>query len=138
MGLKPALFIVAALMLMAVPSANQAWAGGDAAKGKKVFNKCKACHTVKEGKNRIGPSLYGIVGRQAGTVAGYKKYSASYVKAGKQGLKWEPDTLIGYLEHPKKFMAGYLKQKKAKTKMTLKLKKLQQRQDVVAYLQSLQ
>ena len=42
----------------------------DAAKGRKVYNKCKACHALKAGKNKIGPSLYGILDRKAGTIAG--------------------------------------------------------------------
>ena len=135
MGLKTALVVVVTMMFMAVPSINQAWADGDAAKGKKSFSKCKACHTVKKGKNRVGPSLFGIVGRQAGTAPGYK-YSSSYVEAGKKGLKWEPDTLSAYLEDPAKFMAAFLKKKKAKTKMKNKFKKLKLRQDIIAYLQT--
>ena len=50
-----------------------AMAAGDADAGKKVFKKCKACHTIDEGgKNRVGPNLWGIFGRQAGTKEGYK------------------------------------------------------------------
>ena len=137
MGSRLAPAVVVALTLTAAPFATQVWAGGDPAKGEKGFAKCKTCHTLEEGKNRIGPSLYGIVGRQAGTVEGYK-YSPSYVEAGKKGLKWDPDVLIAYLEDPSKYLANFLNQKRAKSKMQMKFKQLQLREDIVAYLQSLQ
>ena len=57
----------------------------DAAAGEKVFAKCKACHVVDEDKNKIGPSLKGVIGRTAGTHAGFK-YSPAMVEAGKAGL----------------------------------------------------
>lgn len=74
-----------------------------AADGKKVFNKCKACHTVKEGgKNRVGPALFGIVGRKSASVAGYK-----YSKAMQGwGGTWTEDNLKTYLENPRKFIKG--------------------------------
>ncbi len=102
---------------------------GDAAKGKKVFNKCKACHTVKAGKNKVGPSLAGIVGKKAGTVKGYKKY---------KGLKgadwsWNEAELNGYLANPKKYLKGKTGKKSA---MVLKLKKKKDRDNVIAYLKA--
>src|SRR3546814_3347168 len=45
---------------------------GDAAAGEKVFNKCKACHTVDAGKNKVGPSLHDIIGRAPASVEGFK------------------------------------------------------------------
>ncbi|MEP4476522.1 MAG: c-type cytochrome, partial [Lentilitoribacter sp.] len=51
---------------------TQAMAEGDVAKGEKVFKKCAACHTLEEGKNKVGPSLYGVFGRAAGTLEDYK------------------------------------------------------------------
>lgn len=107
-------------------AATPAFAGGDATKGEKVFKKkCKACHTVKAGKNKVGPSLAGIVGKKAGMVAGYKKY---------KGLKgadfvWDEANLDKWLANPKKFIGK-------KTSMSLKLKKADARADVIAYLKS--
>ncbi|MBN06268.1 MAG: hypothetical protein CMM45_00340 [Rhodospirillaceae bacterium] len=49
-------------------------AAGDPIRGKKVFNKCKPCHALREGKHKIGPSLYQVIGKKAGTVAGFKRY----------------------------------------------------------------
>ena len=113
-----------------VLGATPAIAGGDAVRGKKVFNKCKACHSIKAGKHKIGPSLAGIINRKAGTAKGFKRY---------KGLKgadwtWDQATLDEYLTNPKKFVKSRNKRKSA---MILKLKKKRDRDDVIAYLKSL-
>lgn len=77
----------------------------DAAAGEKVFAKCKACHVVDADKNKIGPSLMGVVGRTAGTHAGFK-YSAAMVDAGKSGVVWDDTALTTYLHNPKAFIKG--------------------------------
>jgi cytochrome c len=123
-------FITFSLILLTSLYANTASAGGDAVKGKKVFNKCKACHAVKAGKNKTGPSLAGIVGRAAGTVPKYK-YS-------KKGLKiadweWNEENLDGWLANPKEWLKA---KNGGKSKMAYKLKKAQQRADVIAYLKT--
>ena len=105
-------------------------AGGDAVRGKRVFNKCKACHSIKAGKHKIGPSLAGAINRKAGTAKGFKRY---------KGLKgadwtWDEATLDEYLTNPKKFVKSRNKRKSA---MILKLKKKRDRDDVIAYLKYL-
>lgn len=118
-------------------SAGQAFAEGDAANGEKVFKKCSACHMVGEGaKNRVGPVLTDVVGRQAGTYADYK-YGDSIVAAGEAGLVWTEEELFAYLADPKKYLRAKLDDKKAKSKMAFKLKKEDDRNDVIAYLKSL-
>ncbi len=94
---------------------------GDAAAGKKVFNKCKACHTI--GKNKIGPDLAGLFGRPAASVEGYK-----YSKAMKaSGITWTEENLAQFLKKPKAFVP--------KTKMGFGgLKKEKQIEDLLAYL----
>ena len=57
------------LTLLAVSSPSLA--EDDPIRGKKVFNKCKACHSLKAGKHKIGPSLHQVIGRKAGTAAGF-------------------------------------------------------------------
>lgn len=126
--------ILALVASIALASAGgQALAGGDAAKGKKVFNRCKACHSLKAGKNRVGPSLAGVIGRKAGSAAKYK-YSKSMAAAGAKGLVWNDETLSKYLTNPTKFLRAYLEDKKAKGKMAFKLKKEPDRENVVAFL----
>ena len=126
--------ILAAALSVASLSAQ---AAGDAVKGKKDFKgKCGVCHTLAEGKNRVGPSLFKIVGRKAGTAPKYR-YSADYVEAGKKGLVWDEKTMVDYLKDPKKFIAAFLKKDKAKSKMTIKYKSQKLRDNVAAFLASL-
>lgn len=74
--------------------------------GEKVFKKCAACHAVGEGaKDRVGPSLNGVIGRTAGTEEGFK-YSPAMVKAGEGGMVWNDETLDTYLADPKAAVPG--------------------------------
>ena len=109
----------------------------DPEKGKKDYKKCAACHSLKEGKKKVGPSLFKLFGRQAGTVEGFK-YSKDMAEAGTKGLTWTPENLVEYLEDPKKYLAAFLKKDRARSKMLNKFKKLKTRQNIVAYLSSLQ
>lgn len=95
----------------------------DAAAGETVFLQCSACHVVDEGVNRIGPSMYGIVGREAGTVEGYS-YSEANANS---GITWSPEKLFQYLEDPQRVIPG--------TKMAFAgLKDGQDRANIIAYL----
>lgn len=106
-----------------VPSVTLASLTGDAAHGEQVFNQCKTCHVAEKGVNRIGPSLWGIIDRPAGSIAGF-----NYSTANKNsGITWTAEKLFTYLEAPQKIIPG--------TKMTFAgLKKPQDRADVIAYL----
>lgn len=74
---------------------------GDASKGARVFNRCKACHTVEEGgPARVGPNLYGIVGAEFGHVAGYN-YSDNLMELKAEGRVWDIATLDAYLKQPR-------------------------------------
>lgn len=115
-----------------------AMAAGDAEAGKKVFKKCKACHTLDEGgKNRVGPNLWGIFGRQAATKEGFK-FSDDMIAAGEAGLVWSEETLALYLQKKKgtkAYIGSFIGKKKAKTKMSFPgLKKQDQIDNVVAYI----
>ena len=72
------------------------------AAGEQVFKKCRACHSLEPGKNLLGPSLAGIIGRHAGTEAGYD-YSAAMKSA---AIVWDATTLDQYLAAPQKFVPG--------------------------------
>ena len=125
--IKTLLLLFGAIQVL---GATPAIAGGDAVRGKKVFNKCKACHSIKAGKHKIGPSLAGVIGRKAGTAEGFKRY---------KGLKgadwtWDEATLNEYLTNPKLFVKS---RNKRKSSMILKLKKKRDRDNVIAYLKTL-
>jgi len=118
--------LLAVLAIAALP--GLAHADGDAAKGEKVFRKCKACHDAEHKKNRVGPYLVGVVGRKAASVASYH-YSAAMKAKGAEGVVWDEATLEIYLTNPRKFVPG--------TKMTfVGLPKAADRADVIAYLKS--
>lgn len=98
---------------------------GDAAAGEKAFAACRTCHAVTPGQNRIGPSLHAVVGRKAGTVAGF-----NYTAANKNsGITWTTEKLFQYLEKPQRVVPGtkmaYPGQRDAKT-----------RADLIAYLEA--
>ncbi|MEM7508078.1 MAG: cytochrome c family protein [Pseudomonadota bacterium] len=100
----------------------------DAKKGEKVFRKCKACHKVEDGKNAVGPHLFGIVGRDMAAVDGFK-YSKAMTEFG-AGKTWTAEELDAFLTKPKAYIKG--------TKMSFGgLKKEDQRADVIAYLETL-
>jgi cytochrome c len=98
----------------------------DAEAGKKSFNKCVACHSPDKGVNKIGPSLFGVVGRKAGTLEGY-----TYSQAMKDyGQVWNTETLNAYLTQPMQVVKG--------TKMGfMGLKDDTERANVIAYLETL-
>ena len=78
-------------------------ATGDLAAGKKIFNKCKSCHSIaKGGGNKIGPALYNVVGRTVGSVSDYK-YSKTLAAYGK---KWTFEELNGFLIKPTTYLKG--------------------------------
>ncbi len=101
-------------------------ANGDPVKGGALFNaKCGGCHTDVAGKNSIGPSLFGVYGRTAGTAAGYTYSNA--LKA--SGIVWTADTLTAWLTKPPALVPG--------TKMAFAPPtKPDEKTDLIAYLKS--
>ena len=101
-------------------------AAADAAKGEKVWSKCKACHKLDDGANGTGPHLYAVVGRAIGGVDGF---GYSDVLAG-NGETWSHENLNGFLENPKGWAPG--------TKMGFAgLKKPTDRANLIAYLETI-
>ncbi|MBV8534849.1 MAG: cytochrome c family protein [Alphaproteobacteria bacterium] len=120
--------LVAGIAALTVMSAGLARAAGDAAEGKKVFTRvCGACHTDQaEGPKKLGPTLFGVVGRKAGTVEGFRYSTANK----NSGITWTPEVLDEYLKDPKAKVPG--------TIMAFAgLKNDTERQNVIAYLETL-
>ena len=98
---------VSALLAAGVAGILPAKAEGDAAAGKKVFNKCMACHDAKTDKNKVGPSLMTVVGRTAGSLESFQdKYSDAMKAAGAGGLVWDDANIAAYLKDPKAKVPG--------------------------------
>jgi alcohol dehydrogenase (cytochrome c) len=105
---------------------GQARAAGDAAAGKVVFDtQCAACHTTVAGSQGFGPSLAAVLGRKAGTLAGYH-YSSAMASS---GLTWDEPTLDSFLTNSTAKVAG--------TAMSVALPKASDRENVIAYLATL-
>ena len=117
-GLSQTTKVVEKIDIMAV------MALGDVASGEKIFKKCAACHSInKDGKNKIGPALYNVVGRAVGGVDDYK-YSKALASYGKE---WTFEELNGFLTKPSSYLKG--------TKMSYAgLRKEKDRASVIKYL----
>lgn len=117
------------------------FAAGDVAAGETGFRKCKACHAITDAEGtkivkggRTGPDLYGIYKRVAGSTD--FKYGDSMVQAGEAGLIWEEEAFVSYVSDPKKFLVEHNDDKRAKSKMSFKLKKPEDAANIWAYLVS--
>jgi cytochrome c len=77
----------------------------DAAAGEKVFARCRACHSVDEGKNGVGPHLFGIVGRPVASVADFA-YSDAMKAYAEGGTVWDHEHLAIYLQKPRDEVPG--------------------------------
>jgi len=99
-ALQRILFSAAALALAAMPAIAQD--KQDA--GQLLFNNaCRTCHTIKQGDNRLGPNLHGIIGRKAGALTDYG-YSGSMKNA---GLTWDKATLDRFIANPDQVVPGH-------------------------------
>ena len=108
-------------------SFEEVLASADIAAGAKVFKKCSACHKVEDGANSTGPHLYGVVGRYIAAEATTCGYSGAL-----RGIEgdWTADNLNGFLAKPKDWAEGT-------TMGFAGLKKIEDRANVIAYLDSL-
>lgn len=112
----------------ALAAATTALAGleGDAVRGKRVFVKCMACHSIVEGQTMTGPSLYGVIGANAGHAQSFPRYSKAMAGS---GVVWTEEALFAYLANPAAFVPG-------NGMLFPGLPDAQDRADVIAYLKS--
>ena len=116
----------AVAVLGLVAGAHQTMAAGDPTAGEQIFHKCAICHSPLKGTNKVGPSLFGIVGRKSATIDTFT-YSDAMKAANKT---WDEATLNIYLTDPKALVPG--------TKMIFPgLKDDTDRANVIAYLATL-
>jgi cytochrome c len=114
------------LLIKALFMASTALAAGDPAAGEKVFaSHCAVCHATTPGEDKVGPSLAGIVGSKSGTVPGFD-FSPAMKNA---NVTWDDANLDKFLTNPTGFVHG--------TKMFVNLPNETDRQNVVAYLNTL-
>lgn len=85
---------IAALTLALL--SGTARADGDPVKGEAKFKECAACHKLEAGANNVGPSLHGIIGRQAAALADFR-YSPAMKRS---GITWTPETLGTFITNP--------------------------------------
>ena len=92
--------VVLAALLLAVPFGARA----QESDGQLLFNNaCRTCHSVKEGDNRLGPNLHGIIGRKSGSLKDYGGYSDSMAKS---DLVWDKSTLDRFIANPESVVRG--------------------------------
>ena len=119
--------LTAVMITLALVGLGRQAQAADPTAGKSVFNSyCSICHSVQPGKNMVGPSLFGVVGRKTGSIPGFHYSPAN------QGtnLTWDEATLDKYLQSPRTVIPG--------TTMTYGgLKDDAKRADLIAYLATL-
>ena len=123
----------AALALAAMPVAAE----GDSAAGESAFNRCKSCHGINNGDEtivrggRTGPDLFGVIGRQAGSVEGFR-YGDAMVAAGEAGLIWTEELLVEFIKDPRAFLVAYTGDDSARSNMSFRMPN--GGEDIAAYL----
>lgn len=135
------LAIITGAVLALGPLAVQAQ---DAEAGGALFERqCVSCHIIQDedgetlaGRNaRTGPNLYGIVGRQAGSIEGFR-YGASIVEAGEAGLVWDAENLVVYLQDPNTFLRDTLDDRRARSQMSFQVRSAEDAANIAAFLAS--
>jgi cytochrome c len=135
--------IAAALTLLAAPAfADGHAATGDAAAGEEQFNRqCVSCHVVADADGNVlagraaktGPNLFGVAGRTPGIVDGFR-YGGSIVELGETGAVWTEETFVGYVMDPTAYLRETLEDRRARGKMSYKVREEAQAVDIYAFL----
>ena len=122
--MKKSIFVNMMVMTVAVfCGTGPGRAEGDAAKGARAIKQCLACHALQEGRHKTGPSLHGVIGRKAGSLAGFERYSSA-IKG--RGIVRTEDTLNAWLANPQALIPG--------NRMAVIIEDQGVRADIIAYL----
>jgi cytochrome c len=100
---RTSIFVAAVVVAVAATAATAAFADGDRDEGAKAFRQCAACHSLRAGDHRTGPSLAGIWGKKAGGIETFNRYSEAIKSS---GIVWNADTLDRWLADPKAMVPG--------------------------------
>jgi cytochrome c2 len=121
-------FLIYGAMAFSLLTFPQTVNADDIGAGQSAYNRCKSCHTVKEGQNRVGPSLFEIMGRTPGTVSGFR-YSPAMKEFGASNGAWDETSLDAFLKAPRTYIP--------KNRMGFPgLKSAEVRANLIAYLKS--
>jgi cytochrome c len=121
----PLLLAASTVLLVCLSRGAVADAAGDPQKGHRLFAQCGSCHTIEaDGPTKVGPNLHGVLGRKAGSLAGFD-YSAALRTS---GIVWDEAKLDQFIHQPAAFVSG--------TKMAFPgIQDAQQRADIIAYIE---
>ncbi|WP_425053963.1 c-type cytochrome [Psychromarinibacter sp. S121] len=117
-----------AASLLAAPATAQDLSD-EAAYAADSFGQCATCHVIADDsgevmygkRGKVGPNLHCVIGRTAGTYDGFR-YGKSMEEAGEAGLVWDAENLVTYLQDPKAYLAEFLDDPRARSKMTFKVR----------------
>ncbi len=133
------LLMTGAAALFALPLMTAPGYAGDPAAGETNFRQCASCHGIVDPDGNViqrlaptGPNLWGVVGRQAGSYDGYARFSPSMVQAGEDGLVWDEENFVAYLDNQTAFLRHYLDDSSARSAMNHRLRG--SAEDIFAYL----
>ena len=128
--------VSAVLAVLAAP----AFAEGDAAAGAEAFDRqCVSCHMIADGDNVIagrgktGPNLFGLSGKTVGTTEGFN-YGDAIVAAGAAGTVWTEEAFVPYVQDPTNWLRETTGDKKARSKMSFKVRSEEDAENLWAYL----
>jgi cytochrome c len=127
------------LLPLAAILAAPAYAG-DPAAGERLWRQCQACHMIVDDAGneiarggRTGPNLYGVIGRPAGAIDGFR-YSGDMADAAAAGLVWDAENFAAYVANPTAFLRDFLSRPSARGAMAFQLRS--GAEDMYAYLES--
>lgn len=136
----------ALLSVMAAPAfADGHAASGDAVAGKDQFDRqCVACHVVADADGNVlagraaktGPNLYNLAGATPGVVDGFR-YGDSIVEYGETGAVWTEANFVAYVQNPTDYLREALENRRARAKMSYRVRDEQDAIDIYAYIASL-